>query len=170
MKVTVTLPVNDNSMFRKELAIAMLDCCHRIEQYYCDPKEGKLFYFSGLRNKNTPWEADVDWRIVPISDLFEENTDYRYKVEYEFLPDFREMALSYFRLLADDITEEEIEEFTESNEIPDWIHIEEIINYAETQKVEWAKQIEEFYCETEVEAIEFATRNIKDEITIELEQ
>ena len=144
----IHLRVSEDEVFRQEVAEAVVKeanpewDCQYLGSHFADPVEGKV-YFKESQAYWNPWSDSVDWRIVRIEDLVEqEGNDFDPSVDWNI------------HSLRDDILEASSEE--------DW---DEALEWAISQP-EWLERIQEAEQDAWEEAINFAFSEIKDEIII----
>lgn len=166
MAATV-IQVSTDSMFRQKVAEAVVEESHPgyhgQGRYYADPVEGVVYYAQTNRAWN-PWSDEVDWRIVSVDELVnQDGNDFDGTIDWDLLdlPD-RSMIAAYL--------ESEGESFEENGDIPEWVCNLDVINFARDYSDEWQKQIEEHENLAYSAAISFALSEILDEIEIEIEE
>ena len=137
----IHLRVNHDKEFRDRAVEALL----KINQpswswgfqggYYADPVEGVVF-FKGSSALWNPWGDDVDWRIVPVEDLFnQDGNDFDPSVDW----DSDNYPISKSEILRCYLVYEE-EEFEEDGSLPPWASESDV--FWEDALI-WARECEE---------------------------
>lgn len=161
----IHLRVNESQAFRQKVAEALVAEAHPgyhcMGYYYADPVDGGVYY----RQTNAPcnpWSESVDWRIVPVDKLVDDDGNFDPSVDWSAadLPDYRDMVKAYL--------ESEEEGFEDNGDIPDWVNKTDVINFASDDD-RWQEEIEEIKKISHEQAISFALSEIKDEVVVEIE-
>ena len=153
----IHLRVNESQAFRQKVAEALVAEAHPgyhcMGYYYADPVDGGVYY----RQTNAPWNPwseSVDWRIVPVDKLVDDDGNFDPSVDWSAadLPNYQDMVEAYY-------------EWTEKDDFE--VSKIDVINFASDDD-RWQEEIEEIEKISHEQAISFALSEIKDEVVVDL--
>ena len=162
--------VSSDPSFRREVAEAVVREAHPGYSivcqggYYADPVDGRV-YFREAQAAWNPWSDDVDFRIVGVEQLVDnDGNDFSpeidWKTEASNLLSFGDMIAGYL--------ESEGEELEPNGDTPDWVDYAEVIAWA-VEHSAFSKEIQDYEAESYEAAVNFAQSSILDSIAIDAE-
>ncbi len=164
-KGRIHLRISSDKDFRKKVAECVVNEAHPGHHgmgfSYVDPSFGIVYYKERNAAWN-PWNDSVNWRIVSVNDLVnQESSSFSPEVDWNLadIP-YREMVGEYL--------ESEEEEFVENGDIPEWVNRNDVLGFAENHSEEWSQLLEQERQNANDAAVSFALDEFKDEIIIEI--
>lgn len=160
----IHLRVSENDEFRKKTAEAIVSQASAgyltdyHGRHYADPVEGKL-YFRQCFQSISPWSDLIDWRIVPVEALVnEDGNDFSPETDWDIadIP-YREMAIGYLEFEGEDLEE--------NGDIPEWVGRDDVISFARDSQ--WGDLLEQIEQQSHAEAVKFALLEFLDEVIVE---
>jgi hypothetical protein len=151
------LRVNQDKDFKLKLAKCMIAESHpgyHGDGWHYVDVVGGVIYYVGRQDFYRPWHNSDDFKIVELREVFVEENNYSPCVDWELttLPKqvYQEMARAYIQTEMGGV-------------IPQQIKAAEVIGFARNCQ-QWSALIEKIEKDTQEEAIQFAMREIKDEV------
>lgn len=160
----IHIRVSSDKKFREAAAKAVVEeadpSYHRQAWHYVDPVEGKIYYQENNASW-TSWPDHIGFRIVSVDELFVESNDFSPAVDWDWdlIPDGA----------IDDYLSYNQEKREDNGDIPDWVRIGDVIAYCKDEgKEKYLNAIAKIENESFDLAIEFALREIRDEVVISI--